>query len=156
MGAGELPVAERKKCASVPSLSSLPKSEQPRFDVDKVPLILPVHNSSEWAMGRRRTEEPPGYVGKLVSSNLQSKAPRVYTLIERFAFDIRILEEVVQVLAEGGVSARDPLGAGNDVIFRAACDWVKSSESMWRNWIPTTCDEGSGLADVGGPGSLVG
>ena len=98
-----------------------PKTEQPRFDVDKVPLILPVHNSSEWAMGRLRTEEPPGYVGKLVSSNLQSKAPRVYTLIERFAFDIRMLEEVVQVLAEGGVSARDRLGERNDVIFRAAC-----------------------------------
>ncbi|CAE7741314.1 unnamed protein product [Symbiodinium sp. CCMP2592] len=126
--------------------------ENYRFDVDKVPLILPVHNASEWAMGLRRTEEPPGYVGKLVSSNLQIKVPRVYTLIERFAFDIRILEEVVQVLAEGGISPNDPLGEGNDVIFRAACDWVRSSESVWRKWVPlpTTCDPGSGVADAGG------
>ncbi|CAE7740549.1 unnamed protein product, partial [Symbiodinium sp. KB8] len=120
--------------------------ENYRFDVDKVPLILPVHNSSEWAMGRLRTEEPPGYVGKLVSSNLQSKAPRVYTLIERFAFDIRMLEEVVQVLAEGGVSARDRLGERNDVIFRAACGSSPASPCGGGQFLLSRGDEAVGCS----------
>ncbi|CAE7296102.1 unnamed protein product [Symbiodinium sp. CCMP2592] len=124
--------------------------EQYEFQVDKVPLLFPMYNASEWAMGNRRSEEPPAYVGKLVSTNLQTKAARVHTLIERFALDIRMLEELNQRLAEGGISPSDGPGEGSSVIHRAACDWVQSSESLWRTWIPTTCDAGSGLADVGG------
>ncbi|CAE7341178.1 unnamed protein product, partial [Symbiodinium sp. CCMP2456] len=95
--------------------------ENYRFDVDKVPLLLPMYNASEWAKEKRR-----------------------------FALDIRMLEELNQRLAEGGISPGDGPGEGTAVIHRAACDWVRSSESLWRTWIPTTCDAGSGLADVGG------
>ena len=124
--------------------------------MEKAPLLLPMYNASEWAKGKRRTEQPPGYVGKLVSANLQTKAPRVHTLVEMFALDTRMLEELNQRLAEGGISPGDGPGEGSSVIHRAACDWVRSSESLWRTWIPTTCDAGSGLADAGGPGGLVG
>ncbi|CAE7541329.1 unnamed protein product, partial [Symbiodinium necroappetens] len=124
--------------------------ENYRFDVEKAPLLLPMYNASEWAKGKWRTEQPPGYVGKLVSANLQTKAPRVHTLVEMFALDTRMLEELNQRLAEGGISPGDGPGEGSSVIHRAACDWVRSSESLWRTWIPTTCDAGSGLADAGG------
>ena len=121
-----------------------------RFDVDMVPLMLPVYNASEWSEGIRRTAQPPGYVGKLVSANLQDKAPQVHTLIERFAIDIQDLEELNEILAEARVSPNDPPGAKSSEIFRAACAWISSSESLWKTWIPTACDSGSGLADAGG------
>ena len=120
-----------------------------RFGVDKVPLLFPVYNASEWAEGNQRTDQPPGYVGKLVSSNLQAKAPRVHTLIERFSLSTGMLEELNQLLSFSGISAGGTPTAGDDVVYRAACDWVRSSESLWRAWIPTTCDAGSGLVDAG-------
>ncbi|CAE7252522.1 unnamed protein product [Symbiodinium microadriaticum] len=124
--------------------------ENYEFGVDKVPLLFPVYNASEWAVGNQRTDQPPGYVGKLVSSNLQAKAPRVHTLIERFSLSTGMLEELNQLLSFSGISAGGTPTAGDDVVYRAACDWVRSSESLWRAWIPTTCDAGSGLVDAGG------
>jgi len=100
------------------------------------PVIFPRHSPSNWALGDKKTGGKGSYVAKMVSSNLQTKAPGVREFVAGVTFE---LPEVMDILLEQKQS-----GASNS---QTMCQWVQRNRDRWEGWVPdrTKCAAQFGL-----------
>ncbi|CAK9077551.1 LEAF RUST 10 DISEASE-RESISTANCE LOCUS RECEPTOR-LIKE PROTEIN KINASE-like 1.4 (Probable receptor-like serine/threonine-protein kinase LRK10L-1.4), partial [Durusdinium trenchii] len=100
-------------------------------------LLFARHSANEWLAGDKKTGGQGSYVSKMVSQNLQSKAPKVKNFVRMINFELPELQDLLLEWRQ--------TGSKSDV----ACRWLKENQDRWKAWIPddTNCLEGFGVVD---------
>ena len=112
-------------------------------------VLFPRHSGREWAVGDKRTATTGQSVRKLVSANLRLKAPRVQSFVSRMTFRFEQLEHLLDQVAR---LASSSAMSEDEAMRTVSCEWIKSNNLTWQDWVPksTDCAPGFGLVDSQG------
>eukprot|EP00931_Biecheleriopsis_adriatica_P032308 TRINITY_DN1886_c0_g1_i4.p1 TRINITY_DN1886_c0_g1~~TRINITY_DN1886_c0_g1_i4.p1 ORF type:complete len:1121 (+),score=124.49 TRINITY_DN1886_c0_g1_i4:176-3364(+) len=116
-----------------------------------IALQFPQHNKTEWAAANTRTASLGDPIVKYVHWDLvKPENPESYK-IQEVLRNMQFIQQHVDrfVLDFFNFATADPSMTGDELGYRIACEWLRTSADVWERWIPleTECLLGQGLID---------